>query len=50
LDYGSDGGDSVAVLVEVAVDDAKGTAEVNLKITMTWDRELRQPGDAGGHR
>jgi hypothetical protein len=27
---------------------AKGTAEVNLKITMTWDRESRQPGGAGG--
>lgn len=27
---------------------AKGTAEVNLKITMTWDQELRQPGDASG--
>jgi hypothetical protein len=27
---------------------AKGTAEVNLKITMTWDREPRQQGDAGG--
>src|SRR5579859_1723097 len=25
---------------------AKGTAEVNLKITMTWDREPRQVGDA----
>ena len=23
---------------------AKGTAEVNLKITMTWDREPEQPG------
>jgi hypothetical protein len=27
---------------------AKGTAEVNLKITMTWDREPRQVGDASG--
>jgi hypothetical protein len=27
---------------------AKGTAEVNLKITMTWDRESRQVGDANG--
>lgn len=27
---------------------AKGTAEVNLKITMTWDRESRQAGDASG--
>jgi len=26
---------------------AKGTAEVNLKITMTWDRDSRQ-GDASG--
>ena len=25
---------------------ARGTAEVNLKITMTWDREPRQAGDA----
>jgi hypothetical protein len=28
---------------------AKGTAEVNLKITMTWDRQSRQAGDASGH-
>jgi hypothetical protein len=28
---------------------AKGTAEVNLKITMTWDREPQQPEDSGGH-
>lgn len=28
---------------------AKGTAEVNLKITMTWDREPRHAGDAGDH-
>jgi hypothetical protein len=27
---------------------AKGTAEVNLKITLTWDRERPKPGDAGG--
>ena len=27
---------------------AKGTAEVNLKITMTWDRQSRQAGDASG--
>jgi Trypsin-co-occurring domain 1 len=27
---------------------AKGTAEVNLKITMTWDRESRHVGDANG--
>jgi Trypsin-co-occurring domain 1 len=27
---------------------AKGTAEVNLKITMTWDRESRHVGDASG--
>src|SRR5262249_26138228 len=27
---------------------AKGTAEVNLKITMTWDREKPQAGDSGG--
>ena len=27
---------------------AKGTAEVNLKITMTWDREPRQVEDASG--
>ena len=33
---------------ETGVIVAKGTAEVNLKITMTWDREPRQPGDAGG--
>jgi Trypsin-co-occurring domain 1 len=26
---------------------AKGTVEVNLKITMTWDREPRHGGDAG---
>jgi hypothetical protein len=26
---------------------AKGTAEVNLKITMTWDREPRHAGDTG---
>jgi hypothetical protein len=27
---------------------AKGTAEVNLTITMTWDRKSRQAGDASG--
>jgi len=27
---------------------AKGTAEVNLKITMTWDRESRAAGEANG--
>ena len=27
---------------------AKGTAEVNLKIMMTWDREPRHVGDASG--
>jgi hypothetical protein len=27
---------------------AKGTAEVNLKITMTWDRKSRQVGDESG--
>jgi NTP-dependent ternary system trypsin peptidase co-occuring protein len=27
---------------------AKGTAEVNLKITMTWDREPGETGDASG--
>src|SRR6185312_14605046 len=26
----------------------KGTAEVNLKITMTWDRESRAAGEANG--
>lgn len=28
---------------------AKGTTEVNLKITMTWDRESRQVGDTSDH-
>ena len=27
---------------------AKGTAEVNLKITMTWDRKAGHPGEADG--
>jgi hypothetical protein len=35
------GGESGVIL-------AKGTAEVNLKITMTWDREQRHAGDPSG--
>ena len=34
---------------ETGVIVAKGTAEVNLKITMTWDRAPEHPGDPGGH-
>jgi hypothetical protein len=33
---------------ETGVIVAKGTAEVNLKITMTWDREPQEPEDSGG--
>ena len=33
---------------ETGVIVAKGTAEVNLKITMTWDRRTQQAEDAGG--